>query len=251
MYGKQKYQNYDEFYNSFRWNIPQYFNIGVSCCDHHVHIGNGDKVALYDYTNSTQYTFNDLYLSSNKLCNALQSQCNINNQDRIGILLPQSPECAISHFAAYKTGCIALPLFILFGEDSLLYRLNDSECKVLITNQSGLDQILSIKHQLPLLKHVIVTGDNIKNSNDNNNFILSFNSLLANASPDLKAVNTTSDDPAIIIYTSGTTGNAKGCLHAHRVLLGRLPGIEVPQQFNLQKIHVSGHQQILRGSEDY
>merc|ERR1719283_272731 len=45
------------------------------------------------------------------------------------------------------------------------------------------------------------------------------------------SVDTHSDDPALIIYTSGTTGNPKGCLHAHRVLLGHLPGIETPHNF--------------------
>lgn len=44
-------------------------------------------------------------------------------------------------------------------------------------------------------------------------------------------VNTLSEDPSFIIYTSGTTGNPKGCLHAHRVLLGHLPGVEYPHSF--------------------
>eukprot|EP01084_Bolivina_argentea_P123135 218231_1 len=227
VFTKQNYNNYDEFYSSFQWNIPKYFNIGYACCDYHVDTGNGNKVALYDYSHSTEYTYNDLYTASNKLCNALQ-QYNINIGDRIGILLPQTFECSVSHFATYKLGCISLPLFILFGTDSLLYRLHDSQCKILITNESCLETILSIKHELPYLQHIIVTGNNIKNDK----YILSFNTLLDNASSQFNCINTTCDDPAIIIYTSGTTGNAKGCLHAHRVLLGRLPGIEVPQQFN-------------------
>ena len=188
---------------------------------------------MYDHTHSSQYTFNDLYSASNRLCNALYSKCNAKREDRIGILLPQSMECTIAHLAAYKSGCIALPLFILFGADSLLHRLNDSQCKVLITNEQCLELILSIKSQLPFLEHIIVDGDGIKN--EGNGSILSLDTLLSTASPHFECVDTLSDDPSIIIYTSGTTGNAKGCLHAHRVLLGRLPGIEVPQRFNSER----------------
>src|SRR5262249_21815799 len=58
-----------------------------------------------------------------------------------------------------------------------------------------------------------------------------FHALLARAAPDFAAVPTTSEDPALMIYTSGTTGPPKAALHAHRVLLGHLPGIEFPHEF--------------------
>ncbi len=48
---------------------------------------------------------------------------------------------------------------------------------------------------------------------------------------DFATVETAADDPAIIIYTSGTTGNPKGALHAHRVLLGHLPNVEMAHDF--------------------
>ena len=56
----------------------------------------------------------------------------------------------------------------------------------------------------------------------------SFSDLLARASANFAAVETAADDPAMMIYTSGTTGQPKGALHAHRVLIGHLPGIELP-----------------------
>ncbi len=58
-----------------------------------------------------------------------------------------------------------------------------------------------------------------------------FFETLARASPEFAPVNTSADDPALMVYTSGTTGPPKGALHAHRVLLGHLPGIEVPHEF--------------------
>ena len=60
---------------------------------------------------------------------------------------------------------------------------------------------------------------------------LDFGATLARASADFTARDTAADDPALMVYTSGTTGSPKGALHAHRVLLGHLPGIEFPHEF--------------------
>jgi acetyl-CoA synthetase len=77
---------------------------------------------------------------------------------------------------------------------------------------------------LPALKHVYVIG--VEDSDD-----LSFGDLLNKASDHFVPVASGPDDPALLVYTSGTTGNPKGALHAHRVLLGHLPGVELPQDF--------------------
>ena len=69
-----------------------------------------------------QYTFWDLKRLSNRLANGLKAH-GLSQGDRMGIMLPQSPEAGISHIAIYKTGAIAIPLFTLFGTDGLAYRL--------------------------------------------------------------------------------------------------------------------------------
>src|SRR5205823_13085843 len=60
---------------------------------------------------------------------------------------------------------------------------------------------------------------------------LDFAAATARGSPDFSPVATAPHDPAMMIYTSGTTGQPKGALHAHRVLIGHLPGIELPHDF--------------------
>ena len=81
---------------------------------------------------------------ANRLANALAAQ-GLGRGDRIGILLPQSPEAAIAHVATYKMGAIAVPLFTLFGADALEYRLADSGARALVTDRENLAKIETIR----------------------------------------------------------------------------------------------------------
>ncbi len=218
-------QNYDGVYQSFCWQIPEFYNIGVDICDKWAH--QRYRLALiYEDENGQveKYTFWDLKRLSNRLANGFKA-CGVGAGDRIGILLPQCPQTALSHIAAYKIGAIAIPLFTLFGTDALAYRLSNSQARVIVTDAVNLPKILEIRPNLPDLQTVLVTGgDGYEN-------VLDFGDVLAKGSSDFHPLQTRADDPALIIYTSGTTGPPKGALHAHRTLLGHLPGVEFPHNF--------------------
>jgi acetyl-CoA synthetase len=126
--------------------------------------------------------------------------------------------------AAYKLGVIAVPLAALFGVDALSYRLRDSAAKVLVTNAAGLAKLGQIAEPLPELVLAISTDGPDGGAEG-------FDRLLEGESADFTPVDSGPDDPALMIYTSGTTGNAKGALHGHRVMLGHLPGVEMPHEF--------------------
>ncbi len=222
-------KTYEDVYNSFRWQIPEFYNIGVDICDKWA--DQGQRLALiYEDENGRvdRYTFRELKNLSNKLANGLQA-ANIGIGDRLGILLPQCPETALSHIAAYKVGAVAIPLFTLFGTDALEYRLSNSEARAIVTDAANLPKIMEIWEKLPNLKTVLVTGG----ETDEN--VQDFWDLVNQGSSAFQAVKTRADDPALIIYTSGTTGPPKGALHAHRTLLGHLPGVEFPHNFFPQK----------------
>ncbi len=217
--------SYEEVVAKFRWEIPQHYNIAVDICDKWA--DQPDRLALiYQNENGRveKYTFQDLKRLSNQLANGLKAS-GIGQGDRFGILLPQCPETAISHIAAYKIGAIAIPLFTLFGPDALAYRLSNSEAKGLVTDSANLPKIMEIWEKLPGLEVVIVS------SSEKEDDVLNFKELVENGSDDFRPVKTSADAPALIIYTSGTTGPPKGALHAHRVLLGHLPGVEFPHNF--------------------
>lgn len=216
-----KGSSYEEVVRRFRWQVPQRYNIGVDVVDRQ----RMDQLALIflDEQHCEQrFSFGDIRQRSNRFANVLRAHGLVRG-DRIGILLPQAPETAIAHVAAWKAGLISVPLFTLFGEDALEFRLSNSGARAIITNEAGLAKLQPIRSRLPDLRSIFTVsgGDGA----------VDFHSELARAKPDFAPVDTAADDPALIIYTSGTTGNPRGALHAHRALLGHLPGVEMPHQF--------------------
>jgi acetyl-CoA synthetase len=222
-------RSYDEIVHQFRWQVPARFNIGVEACDRWAERDPG-RLALVAVTQdgrSQDVTYGWLRETSNRMANALAAY-GIRRGDRVAILLPQSPEVAAVHIAVYKLGAVALPLATLFGTDAIAYRLQNAAAKAVFTNTQGLAKIAEIRRTqgdalagLGLVLSVDEAADGA----------LCVHELLERASPDFAAVLTAADDPAMMIYTSGTTGQPKGALHAHRVLIGHMPGIELPQEF--------------------
>ena len=218
-------KDYRQQCDTFSWSVPARYNIGVDICDKWAH--QRDRLALVyenDEGYTQRYTFRDLKRRSNRLANGLKAM-GIRQGDRVGILLPQRPETAISHISLYKLGAVAIPLFTLFGTDALTYRLENSAAKGVITDAANLHKILAIRDSLPDLQVVVATDGDCPDG------VLDFDGLMNRGRDSLAPVPTRADDPALIIYTSGTTGPPKGALHAHRVLLGHLPGVEFPHNF--------------------
>jgi acetyl-CoA synthetase len=224
-------EDYNALYNRFKWNIPIHFNIGVATCD--VHAENSpDSIALIcedDNGKTVKYSFHKIKNLSNKFANVLKS-FGAKKGDRFAIFLSQQIETLIAHLAGYKLGLINVPLFTLFGQEALEYRINNSGAKFIIANDSDIDKLIEIKKNLPGLQKIIVVG-----KCKENDIIKNFHINLEKASDKFSPLNTNADDPCLIIYTSGTTGPPKGALHAHRMLLGHLPGIELPHDFFPQK----------------
>jgi acetyl-CoA synthetase len=218
-------RNYDELYQKFRWNIPQRYNIGVEVCDRWAAVDPRRLAILFVQPDgrTQDISYGWLRETSNRLANALRAHV-ISRGDRVAILLPQSAEVAAIHIAIYKLGAIALPLAMLFGTDALSYRLQNSGAKALLTNAQGLAKLASIPHDVPNVELILSVDGPAAGA-------LGIHETLADASDAFTPEDTSADDPAMMIFTSGTTGQPKGALHAHRVLLGHMPGIELPHDF--------------------
>ncbi|MEZ5736796.1 MAG: AMP-binding protein [Novosphingobium sp.] len=204
--------SYDSVRETFRWDVPERFNIGVDVTDKWA-ATDPDRVAIIDGNKGLNASFGELSQESNRLANVLVSK-GLQKGDRVAVLAPQRIETAIAHAAIFKAGAISVPLFSLFGHEALTHRLQDSAARFVIADTAGMAKLAEMQGALPALEHVIdMDGAGWDE--------------LTQASDSFDPVETKSDDPALIIYTSGTTGSSKGALHAHRVLLGHLPGVEM------------------------
>ncbi len=221
----KKLNNFEELFLSFKWNIPEFYNIASDTVDQDIY---QNRIALINFLQDgkiEEWSFVDIKRYANKLSNVFD-HFHLEPNARVGIILGQCPETAIAHMACFKSGKISIPLFNLFGTDALHYRLLNSRASLVICDNIGLNKIFEIKDRLPDLKKIICID-----SNDEKNNVFNFKKLIEKASDSYSTKKTKASDPALIIYTSGTTGGPKGALLPHRSLLGHIPGVEFPHEF--------------------
>ena len=214
----------------FEWALAEQMNIGYLCCGRWADV-QPDRLALIHIDTQDEahhWEYGQIETAAIGLRAALKT-LGLARQDRIALMLPQSPETIISHIAGYYSEAIILPLFSLFGLDALSYRLKDSATRFVITDSTGYEKLCQIVQDCPDIEHVIIIDSLPDEHNGQSDFpnCHNFWQLVDTASPDRTRPDTSRDDPAIMIYTSGTTGSPKGALHAHRFLLGHLPNIEI------------------------
>ena len=203
-----------------QWETAPRFNIARACCDRWA--AEPGRIAIIQKNadgSVQQHSFLTLQQQANRLANSLREQ-GVQPGDRIGIMLPQGLEAGTAHIALYKLGAIAVPLFKLFGSDAIEHRASNCSMGVLITDNSGLQKIEKVWARLPDLKLCYVIDPVTQRAG-----VLDYHARLKDQSDQFETLDTGAEDPALIIYTSGTTGHPKGALHAHRVLLGHLPGV--------------------------
>ena len=216
-------QPYRDLVRSFEWNIPEFFNIGEAACGFWAK-HDPDRLAIIDEQENgsvREWSFLALDRLANRFANALIAS-GARVGDRVGIHLPQRVETAAAHLGALKAGLVTIPLFELFAHDALTFRLRSAEARVLITNETGAAAVN--RDELPALNTVV----SIDGPSDH---AVSWNDFVYPAKDQFAALQTRAEDRAMIIFTSGTEGPPKGAVHAHRVLLGHLPGVEMPQNF--------------------
>jgi acetyl-CoA synthetase len=209
---------YQDIYRSYRWQVPERFNIAAACCRRHA--ADRYRFCMYweDESGATSaWTYWDIQQRANQLSNALAA-LGVTRGDRVAIILPQRPETAIAHVACYQMGAIAMPLSCLFGPDALEYRLQNSEAVVAFVDPASMPNLAPIRDRLPGLRHVIGVAGAAES------WVIGWGRLLEQGSRSFSPVDTAAEDPALLIYTSGTTGPPKGALKPQRVLIGNLPG---------------------------
>jgi benzoate-CoA ligase len=144
-------------------------------------------------------------------------------EERVVLLLLDTPAFAYAFFGTIKTGAVAVPLNTLWKAPDYRYVLNDSRARVLVASASLLPQIAAIpRPALPHLEHIVVVRDGapVQAEPDavgdlaNLEFeTIDLANLLNAGSADLEPAPTCRDDAAFWLYSSGSTGRPKGCVH--------------------------------------
>jgi benzoate-CoA ligase family protein len=185
--------------------LPDEFNAATYFIDRHLREGRNAKVAIE--CEGAHLTYRQLSERVNRAGNALR-QLGVRIEERVLLLLLDTPDFAVSFFGALKIGAVPVPVNTLLKPSDYQYMLNNSRARVAIVSQSLYPQIHAIpKEQLRYLKHIIVLGEEAKAGT------LSFNQLLEQNSPELDAEPTSKDDAAFWLYSSGSTGFPKACVH--------------------------------------
>jgi len=233
--------------HTWKWNIPEFFNIGQACTASHKNKENEEKIAMIvedDELGNSEITYQELNRRSNQFGQLLVN-LGIKIQDRVLIRLPNSLDYPISFLGAMKCGAISVPTSTLLAPEELVYIIKDSGARALVIDKKAWQFIQPElqKSDCKNLRFILLSGKGEFQSQEQ--FILldiheELNKITA-INPFYK---TKAEDPAYLVYTSGTTGYPKGVLHAHRALIGRGPASQYWFDF-----HSSGDDRILHSGK--
>jgi acetyl-CoA synthetase len=215
----ERLNSYEELYASFRWEIPERYNMAADVCDRHA--TDPAKVALIVEEPGgavREISFREVQRSANQMANLLVS-LGLTKGDRVLLLLTQNPWTAIGHVACWKAGLVSVPASVLFAADAVAYRLNHAGIRVIVTDRENLPKALEAKAKAAVTEHVFVIDGPTPEAPH-------LADAIASMSEEFTTVETAAEDPAFLNFTSGTTGQPKGVLQPHRTMLGHLPGVE-------------------------
>jgi benzoate-CoA ligase family protein len=186
--------------------LPTIFNVATHFVDRHIREGRDQKIA-YE-CGEERVTYRQLFERVNRAGNALK-KLGVRQEERIGLLLLDTPEFAYCFFGAIKIGAVPIPINTLLKPNDYEYMLNDSRARILIVSEALLPLVQAIaKEKLRYLKTIVVFG----NAPEGMESLLP---LMGDSSAELDAEPTTKDDAAFWLYSSGSTGFPKGCVHLH------------------------------------
>ena len=192
--------------------LPDTFNAATRFVDRNIHEGRGAKIAIE--CGDERVTYQQVLDRVNRVGNALREELDVRLEERVMLLLLDTPDFIYSFFGAMKIGAVPIPTSTLWKPADYEYVLSDSRARVIIVSEQLLPHIKAIPpDRLRHVREIVVSRDGP--SSDRVDGLRTLASLTADASSDLEAEPTSKDDPAFWLYSSGSTGFPKGCVHLH------------------------------------
>ncbi len=206
------------------WFTHGKLNASENCLDRHLKTS-ADKIAILwqgdEPADVKKITYQELYSDVCKFANVLKS-LNIKLHDRVCIYLPMIPEAAIAMLACARIGAVHSVVFGGFSPDSLKMRINDAQCKLVITSNEGLrggkkiplkENVDAALSSCQSVEKVIVVKRTEKAVAWDDQRDIWYHEAMRDADTTCKPTELDANDPHFILYTSGSTGKPKGILH--------------------------------------
>lgn len=212
--------SYADYYNNFDMNslleeifgahLDDRLNAYMACCGRHVRDGRADNTALVHEDTAgkiTRMSFGELDNASAQVANLLQSY-GVQAGDRVATMLPRTPELLVVVLATWRLGAIYQPLFTAFGYDSIKYRMDKAETKVVFTNQENRSKFKDLAQQTTMVM-VGSEADSQTWGDDNYAHMMATQTKTVD-SQKMPPVVLDTDAPFLQMFTSGTVGKSKG-----------------------------------------
>ncbi len=181
------------------------FNLSEALLDVHLTAGRGDHPALrYE---GTTLTYRDVSRLVARTGAALRS-LGVEMEDRVALLLPDSPEFVATFLGAIRIGAVPGTLSTYLTSVDYAEMLADCRARVLVAHASVMPRIAPIRRGLPQLRHVVVAGGDAGDD-------VALDALAGSQPDELAPEKTSADDMAFWQYSSGTTGRPKAVVHLH------------------------------------
>ncbi|CAA7613015.1 AMP-binding protein [Magnetospirillum sp. SS-4] len=216
-------RSYEEACRTFRWRIPERYNLAFDVCDRHTMGGaDGHRTALIVEDGAgagERYTFHVLRMLSNRLANVLNAQ-GITPGDRVAVMLPAGLEAAIALLAIVRMGAVMVPVPMGLGAEPLGWRLANSGAVAALADSRALPALEAARPGLRTLRAVL-TPDG-----DGPDCVAMWQAVEA-ASDSFEPLVTPASHPAFVFYPADGIGTPPGAVLPHRAMAGSLPAVEL------------------------
>jgi acetyl-CoA synthetase len=207
-----------------KWFVGGTLNVSENCLDRHVANGIGDRVAYHwegEPGDTRTITYANLLDEVKKFANVLKG-LGLERGDRVAIYMPMIPELPVAMLACTRIGVAHSVIFGGFSPDSIIDRVHDGECKVIITADGGYRRgaasllkpnVDEAVESCPTVTDVVVvqrTNSDVTMVEGRDHW---YHDLMATASLECPAEPMESEQLLYLLYTSGTTAKPKGIMH--------------------------------------